>query len=161
MKAYQRQTVTMMFENAKRSKAQAACQELIAGWPKEDNRDGVWAGNLQRHRFVMWMLEQAKLLPSLEYSLMMPKMTHQVRPGVLSPNTIVTFNQDRKRKQFDKWLTDHNGRRQWGNLHDYGGTQHTNHMIQCRPQIAAWNRMKSKPLKTTMDALGKAQEQGE
>ena len=65
MKAYQRQTVTIMFENAKRSRAEAACQEIITGWPKEDNREGKWAASLQRRdRFVMWMLEQAKLTPT-------------------------------------------------------------------------------------------------
>ena len=150
-----------MLENAKRSRAEAACQEVIIGWPKEDNRDGIWAGSYQRHRFVMWMLEQAKLLPPPEYSFMMPKMSHQVHPGVLSPNIIVTFGQDWKRKQFDKWFTEQYGKRQWGNLHYHDGAQNTTHMIQCRPQTATWDRMKSKPLKTVTAAIGKEEEQGE
>ena len=60
MKAYQRQTKSIMFENAKRSRAEAACQEINTGLPKDDNRDRIWAGSHHHgDRFVMWMLEQA------------------------------------------------------------------------------------------------------
>ena len=90
---------------------EAACQEDITGWPREVNNEGLWAGGANRDGFCMWMLEQANLLPPPETSFMMPNMSHQVLPGTLSPNTIMTFDQDWKRKQFNKWFTEQYGRK--------------------------------------------------
>ena len=100
VKASRRQGVYTFQEQAKQQHREAAVQQIVGGWPLE--RDGLTCTVEHRESYIKWVAETAGLQFNISSIL---KISHQTGPDYRSPNSIIFFQNEWQRKQFDKWAS--------------------------------------------------------